>query len=169
MGCCGVLQEFEAVAASDGTAVLVQGDLEAPRLCSLFRAMPNGDRESYRVGPAPPSPSHTSDSESTHRHKRRYWHLVLWVVRRWVSAVFFAKRRAARWQISLAMHTALGAGCRGVVLRTILSFLVLPSQVTFCGLPAVNRFGVLGPPTALGPSCSSSDVSMEDSGADESD
>ena len=52
---------------------------EAPGLARPTRAsMPNGHREPFRIGDASPSPVHTSDTEETWAHKKR-WH---WLARK---------------------------------------------------------------------------------------
>ena len=88
--------------------------------------MPNGDRQPYRVGAHSPSPDHTSDSDDTWEHKRRYWSHALRVRHRWRRHVGRARRArllsfrilfrgnsAALWISCGASSSFLGTFLRG--------------------------------------------------------
>ena len=72
-------------------------------------AMPNGDRRPFRIGEGSPSPMHTSDSEDTEGHKRRYHQHQVEGVLRWRSLVVRARRERG-FVVVLLVHR-LAAGC----------------------------------------------------------
>ena len=67
--------------------------------------MPNGHRDSYRLGDIP-SPVHTSDSEETKVQKHRWEVLVRWTVQRWRHLV---SARRLRQHILLALRVCPNA------------------------------------------------------------
>ena len=71
--------------------------------------MPNGDRRPFRIGEGSPSPAHTSDSEDTGGHKRRYYQHQVEGVLRWRSLVVRARRERG-FVVVLLVHR-LAAGC----------------------------------------------------------
>jgi hypothetical protein len=67
----------------------------------LVPAMPNGNRDPFRISNGePPSPLHTSDSETTYEEKMRYEILMRWVAVRWKELV--KRRRAKKCLYALA-------------------------------------------------------------------
>ena len=74
--------------------------------------MPDGDRTPFRIGQGSPSPAHTSDSEDTTSHKRRYHQYQVEVALRWRAAVVRARRERS-FVVTLLVHR-LAAGCVGV-------------------------------------------------------
>ena len=105
-----------------------------------------GQRRPYRVGPVSPSPSFTSDSESTLVHKRRYRSHTVRVGQRWCGRVLLARRRSARLARDMAGWVVKLKGGDANVLRTMLSFLPPHHTVTGRLLPEYRRWGV-GVPT----------------------
>ena len=59
---------------------------------SALRIMPNGHREPYRLSEGSPSPCHTSDSEETWHHKKRYTFLARTYTRKWRRHVAWRKQ-----------------------------------------------------------------------------
>ena len=59
---------------------------------SGLRIMPNGHREPYRLGEGCPSPCHTSDSEESWHHKKRYTFLARKYTRKWRRHVAWRKQ-----------------------------------------------------------------------------
>ena len=81
--------------------------------------MPNGHRDSYRLGDGPPSPVHTSDSEDTFNNKLRWVVLCRWVVLRWRHLIQ-RRRRAAR--VDEGLEVLMACRLRGC-------FRALPGQL----------------------------------------
>ena len=90
--------------------------------------MPNGARIPYRMVAAVDevllslSPIHTSDSEETYRHKRKYRRLARWVLSRWKD---FTNRKILRRTLAVAAVEAfLSRHTDAWLFKEILSFLV---------------------------------------------
>ena len=82
--------------------------------------MPNGDRKPFRVGDGSPSPSHTSDSDDTREHKRRFYRLRVEGILRW-RALTIRARRERGFVVALLVHR-LAPGCLCIA-ATIVRFL----------------------------------------------
>ena len=85
---------------------------------SALRIMPNGHREPYRLSEGSPSPCHTSDSEETWHHKKRYTFLALKYTCKWRRHV--VRRKWSRRLKTLLRRTNLSPE----VLEMIRAFLV---------------------------------------------
>ena len=101
------------------------GQLLSPKLRRLSSprsggAMPNGDRRPFRIGEGSPSPAHTSDSDDTREHKRRFHWLRVEGVLRWRSLAIRARRERG-FVVALLVHR-LAPGCQCVA-RIIVRFL----------------------------------------------
>ena len=105
-----------------------------------------GFRVSYRVGSISPSPSYTSDSEDTLRHKRRYRSHSVWVGRRWYARVLLAQRRRARYWRTLACWVVANKGGDSSVAQRVVSFLPSVKDARGRFLPEYNRLGILVSP-----------------------
>ena len=98
-------------------------EFEASFSCFLLCAMPNGDRRPFRIGQGSPSPAHTSDSEDTSVHKRRYHGHQLGVALAWRGVVLRCHRER---NVVIAMIVIrLGNGLTDVA-RRIADFLRAP-------------------------------------------
>ena len=98
-------------------------EFEAVCSCFLLRAMPNGDRRPFRIGQGSPSPAHTSDSEDTSVHKRRYRGHQLGVALIWRGVVLRCHRE--RNVVIAMIVNRLGNGLTDVA-RRIADFLRVP-------------------------------------------
>ena len=98
--------------------------------------MPNGDRRPFRIGEGSPSPSHTSDSEDTERHKRRYHQHQVEGALRWRTMVVRA-RRERNFVVTLLVRR-LAAGCSGVA-RYIVRFLHGTRAQRYLGGHTIDR------------------------------
>ena len=82
--------------------------------------MPNGDRRPFRIGEGSPSPAHSSDSEDTRGHKRRYHQYQVEGMLRWRSLAIRARRERSFSVVLLVRR--LAEGCVGVA-ESIVRFL----------------------------------------------
>ena len=84
------------------------------KLPPLGLGMPNGDRRPFRIGegrPRSPSPAHTSDSEDTRGHKRRYHRFQVEGILRWRSLTIRARRERGFTVVLLVNRLAAGCAC----------------------------------------------------------
>ena len=123
-------------------STLVSVSAQASWLGGPIYTMPNGHRESYRVGPSSPSLSHSSDSSDTLENKALYWDLALWVCRRWICRVLFRRRHRARRERRLLSLVAVRRGITGPAYGCLVPFISHPEAVCFRGLPLVDRVGL---------------------------
>ena len=82
--------------------------------------MPNGHKNTYRVGDGAPSPLHTSDSDETWENKRRYWRLARRVATRFRRNVRRARRER---NFAVVAVVRVRAGDSADLARRIVSFL----------------------------------------------
>ena len=116
--------------------MIAQSTLIACALCSvpcacasilnaafLIQAMPNGHREHFRLGDGDvPSPTHTSDSDSTNHNKQRWALLARKVLHRWRAHVRRMKR--ARAAAALTSLRLVPQHWPGMVALLVVSFLI---------------------------------------------
>ena len=94
--------------------------------------MPNGGSHPYRVGARSPSPAHTSDSEYTECHKRRYFYLGAWVALQWLGCVRRTLQARAGLQRKLAGLVSLRLlGGRSDLSVMVMRFLPEATAVMF--------------------------------------
>ena len=78
---------------ASGKGAICQTRSKSPSAgASALRIMPSGHRGPYRFGAGSPSPCHTSDSEETWHHKKRYTFLARTYTRKWRRHVAWRKR-----------------------------------------------------------------------------
>ena len=105
-----------------------------------------GQRRPYRVGPASPSPSYTSDSEDTLLHKRRYRYHAVRVGQRLCGKVLLSRRRSARLARYMACWVMKVKGGDADITKLVVSFLPSHHEVTGRLLPEYGRWGIRVPP-----------------------
>ena len=104
-------------------------------------------RSSYRVEGRSPSPTYTSDGDTTLDHKARYYRYALWVGRRWFAVVHFGRRKRVReWRMVVCLTMLSKTRFLVPVVKRILSFLPSVSGTPGRRLPRYNRYGILDSP-----------------------